>query len=259
MFGFERLALGYFVALALAAFLTRSNTRGLRTTLLVSLGSAAAVVVAARSLGDDARRWLGHAYLAAGYWAPALLASPDYPRRFESWLVSLDSEWRRRLPTPPRWMERPAALSYFLCYPLVPAGFVMVWVVDAGSIDRYWVSVLSAGLGCYVWLPWLPSRPPRTLGDRTRPAGVDRLNLLLLDRLSHGWNTFPSGHAAVALAIALHLLPLTWPAGVAFGVLAAGISVGAVTGRHHYVPDVVGGLALGAAAVGVSALMPTLM
>src|SRR4029450_7611628 len=64
--------------------------------------------------------------------------------------------------------------------------------------------------------------------------GVRRLNLHVLDQLSHGWNTFPSGHVAVAVAAAVPVMPSAPAAGAGFLILAVGILIGSVTGRYHY-------------------------
>jgi membrane-associated phospholipid phosphatase len=254
MSGFERLALGYFAALALAAPFTGAAAPAVRRALLLCAAAAGAVVLASNTLGSDARAWLGHAYLAVGYWAPGLLAPARAPTRFESWLARTDARWRSRLPAPPRWIERPAALSYLSCYLLVPAGFLVAWMAGPAPVNRYWLSVLAAALGCYAWLPWLTSRPPRALDPTPPDSTLDRANTRVLRTFSHGWNTFPSGHAAVALVVALNAAPLSPLAGAVLAVLAAGVALGAVTGRHHYAPDVAAGLAFGGA-VGAAALL----
>jgi membrane-associated phospholipid phosphatase len=57
-------------------------------------------------------------------------------------------------------------------------------------------------------------------------------------------NTFPSGHAAGSLAVGLAVVgALPWTGAVLL-LLAAGIGVGCVVGRYHYVVDVVTGAAL---------------
>ena len=67
----------------------------------------------------------------------------------------------------------------------------------------------------------------------------------MLDRLSHQLNTFPSGHVAVSVAAALGVSAVSLPAGIAIGASALGVGVGAITGRYHYVVDVVAGAAVG--------------
>jgi membrane-associated phospholipid phosphatase len=62
--------------------------------------------------------------------------------------------------------------------------------------------------------------------------------------LSHRVNTFPSGHAAGSLAVALAVIGTLPSAGAVLIVLAAAICVACVVGRYHYVIDVVAGAAV---------------
>jgi membrane-associated phospholipid phosphatase len=72
--------------------------------------------------------------------------------------------------------------------------------------------------------------------------------LNVLGRVSHGWNTFPSGHVAVAVAAAVSVAAVSPAAGVLFLIVAAGITVGSVTGRYHYVVDALTGVLVAVAA-----------
>jgi mono/diheme cytochrome c family protein len=71
------------------------------------------------------------------------------------------------------------------------------------------------------------------------------MNIQLLDRFSHGWNTFPSGHVAIALAAAVSTLAVAPRAGIGFLILAVGILIGSVTGRYHYSIDALTGAMVG--------------
>jgi membrane-associated phospholipid phosphatase len=127
---------------------------------------------------------------------------------------------------------------------------VTVWTYAArDQVDRFWVAVLVAGFACYLTLPWLVSRPPRSFDEhRTPQRGVAAFNTSLLRTVSHQFNTFPSGHVAVATAVALSVLPVSIGAGVLFGLVAVGIALGAAAGRYHYGIDVVAGALVGVAA-----------
>jgi hypothetical protein len=269
MFPFERLAIVYFGLFAAVSLLT---TPGRRRPLVAILSAAAAgvgIVGAARTTSLTVRLWLPHLYLVVGYWLPALLVGAVNSFAFESWLVRTDALLRRLIPPLPRWVTHMAELSYLVCYPAVPAAFIVVWtrgnVVDA---ERFWTSVLAAGFACYGNLPWLPSRPPRLLnhygapttsaeqGVATRSGAVDVLavlNTALLARVSHQLNTFPSGHVAVSVAAAGCALIVWWPAGVTLTAVAGGIAVGAVAGRYHYVIDVLLGVVVGLLALAIFA------
>ncbi|MET0215163.1 MAG: phosphatase PAP2 family protein [Vicinamibacterales bacterium] len=205
-------------------------------------------VIAASQAGEALRGWLGHAYLVAGYWIPALLIpSADPPGRFESWLVRSDQWFRIFSVSLPAWAASILELSYLLCYVLVPVAFVLVWTSGTmADVDRFWTAVLLSGFLCYVSLPWLVSRPPRTLSAAAvASAGVHRVNEFVLKRISHGLNTFPSGHVAVSLAAALEVMSISQPAGIVLLVIASAIAAGAVLGRYHYALDVVVGAILG--------------
>ena len=56
-----------------------------------------------------------------------------------------------------------------------------------------------------------------------------------------GVNTFPSGHVAVSLAVALAVIGSMPLAGVVLLVLAVSISIACVVGRYHYAVDVIAG------------------
>jgi membrane-associated phospholipid phosphatase len=57
-------------------------------------------------------------------------------------------------------------------------------------------------------------------------------------------NTFPSGHAAGSLAVALAVVGAMPASGVLLLVLALAICVACVVGRYHYIVDVLAGAAV---------------
>ena len=132
----------------------------------------------------------------------------------------------------------------------MPAAFLVIYMNGStGDVNPFWTAVLAAGFACYVSLPWVVSRPPRCLEDAASPVSAMRsINVRLLDRFSHGWNTFPSGHVAIAIAAALSTMSVAPRAGSAFLLVAIGILVGAVSGRYHYAVDAVAGAVVGIAA-----------
>jgi membrane-associated phospholipid phosphatase len=208
-------------------------------------------------------------YLLAGYWLPARLVekapgnhtlragtSQTQPSRsgspsFERWLVESD-ERIERLARVERWTERAPRvllealeLAYFLSYVLVPLGFGAVILGGrADAVDRYWSVALLAHLSAFGTLPWLDAQPPWSRGPSAldaRRVAMRRVNLLVVREGSNRRNTFPSGHAAGAVAIAAFMLATVPAAGPAFVLLAAGICVGAYTGRYHYAADILAG------------------
>jgi membrane-associated phospholipid phosphatase len=244
---FESLAAAFFLAFALVAPLTRAPKQRRARAALLSAALVVAVIVATL-VSPDLRGWFGHGYLVAGYWIPALLVtSPYQASRFENWLILSDLRYRTFAITLPVWAVSILELSYLLCYVLVPIAFVFVWSKGTPvDVDRFWTAVLLSGYVCYGSLPWLISRPPRVLNASTNDTvGVRGVNQFVLTRVSHGLNTFPSGHVAVSLAAALGVLPVSRPAGTTLLVIAAAIAAGAIVGRYHYAVDVAFGAVLG--------------
>ena len=130
---------------------------------------------------------------------------------------------------------------------VIPAGFAMLAVSGAReAADRYWTMVSAAEYVSFGVLPWLRSRPPWVVEriDPRQASGVRRLGLVWVGCTSHHANTFPSGHTAGSLAVALAVLPYAPLAGLALLAIAIGIAVGCVSGRYHYAVDVVAGVAV---------------
>ncbi|HLG56662.1 MAG TPA: protein-L-isoaspartate(D-aspartate) O-methyltransferase [Vicinamibacterales bacterium] len=259
MFTFELLALVYFLLLPAAALLTRrARPRPAWRAMAAAAILAVVILVAARVLSPAARAWLGHLYLVAGYWIPGLMAPAAHDARFESWLETTDRRWQSRLSRIPEWLVHAGDVGYLLCYPSVPAAFLVVWW-SGGELDvnRFWFAVLLAGFTCYGSLPWLVARPPRPLpGAGAHAHPVARVNTALLSRVSHNLTTFPSGHVAVSVAAALCVATLSLSAGLALLLVAAAVSIGAVAGRYHYVVDVAAGFLVGAVSVLVAVVAP---
>jgi membrane-associated phospholipid phosphatase len=250
MFRFESVAAGYFLLLAIGAarapVLPHRAARGAATAVTAAI----LVVAASQTLSGDVRLWLGLLYLVLGYWIPSMLTAFTGETRFERWLRQHDMVWRSYMRPPSPIAAVILELAYLGCYVVVPAAFVTVWTYAArDQVDRFWVAVLLAGFACYVTLPWLVSRPPRMFDDyRTPLRGVASFNTSVLRTVSHQFNTFPSGHVAVATAVALTVLPVSIGAGVLFGIIAVGIALGAAAGRYHYGIDVLAGALVGVAA-----------
>jgi hypothetical protein len=255
MTSFELLAAFYFAGLGVAAVAAPVSCRRRAGVMALCGGIAAAVATIGRGGSESLRWWLPHAYLVAGYWIPTLLTRPPVAggTRFEQWLMGSDRRCRRVLPGVPAPLVHLTELAYLLCYPLVPASFIVVYSLGTtADIARFWVAVLAAGFACYVTLPWLPSRPPRLLAGAGGSRDLGAVNAFVLGRVSHQLNTFPSGHVAVSCAAAGALWPVSPPAGLVVAVIAAAVAVGAAAGRYHYVADVLLGAAVGALALAAS-------
>lgn len=137
---------------------------------------------------------------------------------------------------PIRWRPRLTATALGL------AGLALLMVVDAADLYRV---VLPPAYLCYATLPFVCTQPPRALEHSEQTySEIRKLNLFVIQAVTHQANTFPSGHAAVAVAVALYVTPLNPIAGIVFLFAALSIMVGAFYGRYHYAADVaLGGIA----------------
>jgi membrane-associated phospholipid phosphatase len=250
----------YFAAIAAAALAMRTSRPGWARALGLSvagagLAAAGSLVPPARLPGLRLQDWWPLLLVPIAYWAPAGLAGvPHLP--LERWLAARDA----RLPALTRAHPDAARLAvlddllelaYLLVYPLVPAGLLaLAWSAPADAGAAFWPPFWMSVLPCYALLPLLPTRTPRDRGQAmaTPAAGVRRVNAGVLGLFSNRWNTFPSGHASAAFAIAALLWRVGSPLAAPFGLLALAIGLGAVRGRYHYMADSVAGAALGLAA-----------
>jgi len=212
-------------------------------------GSLAGVVLTAASVLSPSNVFLHGwllppALLLLAYWTSGLLFTAPMPR-IEQTLHAIDRALRIRVisTATPRWIAEVLELSYAAVYALIPIalGVHLRFTVPSDS-DQFWTVILVTDYVCFAVLPWIQTRPPRALepGDPWR-SSLRALNLRLLGAASIRVNTFPSGHAAEALAAAL--LVLNAPSVVVIWMLlnALAVSAGAVFGRYHYATDAVAG------------------
>ena len=133
--------------------------------------------------------------------------------------------------------------AYTADYVVVGVGALVAAAHGARVVAGYWTIVLAAELACYAALPFLRSRPPRTLEPpgviERRAPRVRRLNISILDRASVQANTIPSGHVAGAVAASLAVMSISATAGWVLLGVAVAITVSAIAGRYHYSADCV--------------------
>jgi hypothetical protein len=217
-----------------------------------AVGVAAGGLLLTAATGSTTAFWLRDlllppALLLVAYWASGLLWTAPMPR-IEARLAAID----RRLRIPERCAHAPRALCEFLefayagVYVVIPIALILHLAYGpAPDPGRFWTVVLITDYVCFGMLPWIQTRPPRSIetGAPWR-SGFRALNEKLLGHTSIGVNTVPSGHAAEAMAVALLLAdaPLPIAAWMAFNALA--ISAGAVFGRYHYAVDALAGWAV---------------
>ena len=267
----EWIICGYFAYLVIAARVLLSGRQVLRV-FAVSLVCTGLIVMLSDLRPSPilrlARDWLPAMYLLQAYWLSGLYYKRP-TRRLEQWLMRLDG-WlfaHARIPgfltRVPRGLLEYLELAYLSCTALVPAGLSMLYLAGQRSqTDRFWTGVAIALFGCYGTLPWIQTRPPRSVERNDGNTDLNRRNLVFrrlnLLTLRHGSihvNTFPSWHTAGSLAIALIVTEVHPLAGGIFVASALSIAVASVIGRYHYVGDAALGMLLGVAAWGLTRAM----
>jgi hypothetical protein len=182
--------------------------------------------------------------LIVGYWASGALFVAPMPLA-ERVLVRADRALRipAAAARTPRAMVELLELAYLGVYPLLPIALALHLLYAPGpDAGRFWTVVLVTDFVCFGMLPWVQTRPPRAFEpvDPWR-SSVRRLNIGLLGATSIQVNTFPSGHAAEALAAALLVVGAPLPVVAAMGAAALAVTAGAVLGRYHYTLDALAG------------------
>ncbi|MCU1382958.1 MAG: superfamily protein [Acidobacteria bacterium] len=247
---FEWIAVAYFVYLVAACWLPplAASRRALVTA--ASAACAAGVWAIAHAAPALVRDWSPLAYILAGYFLSGyLFAVPSLPT--EQWLMAWDhrllGDPARRFVGWPRVLVAGLEVIYMGCFLLIPAGLVALVLTDHAALtDRYWTMVMGAEFAAFAPLALIQTRPPWALERKPELAdpAIHRLASQMVQHLTIGVNTFPSGHAAGSLAVALAVIgALPWT-GVALLGLALAICVACVIGRYHYVVDVVAGAAV---------------
>jgi membrane-associated phospholipid phosphatase len=237
----------FFVYAAVAALIVpRLPPPRRRAALLFSAAGLGLSVVAMRlPFTAILHDWLlPPALLLLGYWTSGLLFAAPMPR-VERVLFGIDRALgvRAIAGRVPRSIAEFLEFAYAGIYLLIPIALVIqLALTDTAAPGIFWTVILGTDYICFGVLPWVQTRPPRALeaGDPWT-SGFRRFNLRLLGSASITVNTFPSGHAAEALAAALLVLdaPTPWIAWMFFN--AASVSAGAVLGRYHYALDAIAG------------------
>ena len=238
----------FFGYILVVAACLRGLRRAARWRIVAGAGVGTGLIVLSLRLPLDgvANVWiLPPAALLIGYWTSGLLfVAPMLPA--ERFLARVDAalgidEVAARFPRP---VAELLEFAYSGVYLLIPIALYLA-LRQGVSADRFWTTILLTDYICFGMLPWFQTRPPRSLGFEARWRSRWRVvNLRMLDASSVQVNTFPSGHAAEAMAMALlvsggHPLVVGW---MFFN--AAAISAGTVFGRYHYAVDAVAGWAV---------------
>jgi membrane-associated phospholipid phosphatase len=182
--------------------------------------------------------------LLVAYWVSGMLFAGPMPR-VEQVLERVDRDLAvdRIARVVPRRLADLLELSYAAIYVAIPLALALhVMTSTDPRPDRFWSVILITDFICFGCLALVQTRPPRarrTQDPWTSP--LRRLNLQLLHSTSIQVNTFPSGHAAEALAAALLLSTAPWPAAFVMGVIAILVTASTVLGRYHYAADAIAG------------------
>jgi hypothetical protein len=247
MRNWEIASYGMFAYTAILAALLRGLAPGIRARAFA--GSGAGLVVTAASVLTPSNVFL-HGWLLPplllllAYWTSGLLFTAPMPR-VEHGLLQIDRVLRVRAisSAAPRWIAELLELSYAAVYTLIPIALMLhLRFIASPNYDRFWTVILVTDYVCFAVLPWIQTRPPRALEpDDPWRSSLRAFNLRLLGAASIRVNTFPSGHAAEALAAALLVsnAPSAVVAWMLFNALA--VSAGAVFGRYHYATGAIAG------------------
>jgi hypothetical protein len=236
---------GYIVVVAL---LPRPMRKSCRAKALAGAALGGAVIGVALQFPSDsvANVWvLPVAALLIGYWTSGLLFIAPMPRA-ERFLADLDARLRiheiaARMPRP---LVELLEFAYAGVYPLIPIALYLA-LGQGVSPDRFWTTILVTDYICFGMLPWVQTRPPRAVGlEAPWRSSWRAVNLRMLSAGSVQVNTFPSGHAAEALACALIVTGGPPPVVAWMFFNAAAISAGTVFGRYHYAADALAGWAV---------------
>jgi membrane-associated phospholipid phosphatase len=253
----EWLAVAYFAYLGLLALTRPAMTARGRALMVVAVILTVIFflpfTLPPGSTREVVRDWLPAGYLLAGYWLSGLYFVAPMPRVERRFLQVDRFLYRNGLAsfvarTP--WIGLDLLeFAYLSCFIFVPSGMLILALTGhAASADRFWTIVLAGEFGSFGVLPWIQTRPPRDVEPpdpiNTRGLIVRRLNLYMCGTTSIGWNTFPSGHVAGALAAALAVSEVVPAATVPMFVAAALIAVSTVVGRYHYAVDAIAGALL---------------
>jgi membrane-associated phospholipid phosphatase len=182
--------------------------------------------------------------LLLAYWTSGLLFVAPMPR-VERVLVEIDCQLRVRhiCAATPRPLAEFLEVAYAAVYVVIPIALVLQrTVVDRPDAARFWTVILVTDYICFGMLPWIQTRPPRAI-EPGEPwtAKFRTWNLRMLGKTSIQVNTFPSGHAAEAMAAALLVIGAPAPIVTLMFLTALSVSAGAVLGRYHYAADIFAG------------------
>jgi len=247
----EWVALVYFIYLAVVCWLRPVPVPRRRVITGVSAVLVVAIRLIAATTPSFVRDWAPFLYVSVAYYLTGFLfVAPS--AALEAWLLKWDHRWfgdpTTRFAKWPWWAVAYLEIVYTLCFVLLPGGFAALAIAGHSErANRYWTMVLAADMGAFAPLSVFQTRPPWAIEPEPTLAdsGIHRLASYVIKSATTGANTFPSGHVAVTIAVALGVVGSLPVVGAILLGLAASIAVACVVGRYHYAVDVLAGAVLG--------------
>lgn len=252
---YEWLTLAFYATFAALAWKRPLPSRRRR---MITACAAAGLALMALFESTFIRNWLPLGFIPLAYWQTGYFVLP-VNQRFQAKLQSFDRKFLRAIGKGPA-LAFCLELAYLLVYPLVPIGLAALYLSGMGRYaEEFWNVVIPPAYLCYATFPFVQTLPPRAIEEGVRwerqGTKMRSLNLFVLRHVSIQANTFPSGHVAASLAIALELMRHTLLVGLVFLAVSIGIAAGAFTGRYHYALDVLIGAALALLAFSISIVL----
>ena len=253
----EGIAAGYFGVMAVAAWIRPLPTSRRLQVTIVGIVMGAAIWMLPRDASPEVRDWAPAIAILVGYWVSGRFfvgSSPEFERWLMAWDHRLLGDPTTRFAHWPRPLLAYLEILYLGCFLLIPAGFAaLIWTGRGAMADHYWTMVVAAEFGAFAPLSVIQSRPPWAIErpSSQRDRAIHQLASSLVNTFTIRANTFPSGHVAGSLAVAMAVgVAMPWT-GAIFLALAASISVACVVGRYHYIVDVIAGAVLALAIWGL--------
>lgn len=238
----------FFAYLAIVAECRRGLRPGTKWRVWAASALATAIAIAARRLPPDGAAnllFLPSAVLLIAYWASGRLFVRVMPRA-ERALRDIDRALRVQeiAQRCPRFAAEYLEVAYSGIYVVMVVALALALRYGV-SAERFWTVVLVTDYVCFGMLPWFQTRPPRAVGsDAPWRSRWRVVNLRILEAGGVHVNTFPSGHAAEAMAAVLLVSGAPAPVVAWMWLNAVSVSAGAVLGRYHYAADALAGWAV---------------
>lgn len=253
----EGLAAGYFGVMVAAAWVRPLPAARRAQVTIVSVVTVAAIWMLSHDVGPAIRDWAPTIAILVGYWVSGRFfvgSSPSFERWLMSWDHRLLGDPTTRFAHWPRPVLAYLEIIYLGCFLLIPAGLAaLLWTGRGAMADHYWTMVVAAEFGAFAPLSLIQTRPPWAIErpSSQRERAIHQIASSLVNTFTIRANTFPSGHVAGSLAVAMAVVAaMPWTGAILFA-LAVSISVACVVGRYHYVVDVIAGGALALAIWGL--------